>query len=431
MTVDWSSLRKRDDWWANWVGFLLFALCAIGLIGVIYKVPRFVAWGANPFDSMPVDALPRLAVLLFALVILYSMPAKALGERVIKYIPAFVIVFLIACVSFVISKQTTIAAWGLEYPLWAIAIGLVIANTVGVPNWLKPGIKTELYIKTGLVLLGAEILFGRILALGPPGIVIAWGVTPFVLAFMYFLGTRVLRLDKALTVTIAAGTSVCGVSAAVAAAAAVKARKEYLTITLAMVLITTVLLMFGVPAIVMLVGMDEVIAGGWIGGVVESTGAVVAAGELVGPRAMEVAVVVKMIQNLLIGVFAFFIATVWITRVEKTPGAPKPSLAEIWYRAPKFIVGFVGLSLVTSFILTPTLGEEAVGVILGGSSSLRNYFFCLAFVSIGLESNFRELGKLMAGGKVLALHLAGIVFNLLLTLLVAYLMLGIVFPMPA
>ena len=99
-------------------------------------------------------------------------------------------------------------------------------------------------------------------------------------------------------------------------------------------------------------GMDETLAGAWLGGTIDSTGAVAAAGAAVGDRAMEVAATVKMIQNILIGVVAFFVALYWVTYVERDPLAPRPGLGEIWRRFPKFILGFVAASLVFSAIST-------------------------------------------------------------------------------
>ena len=166
------------------------------------------------------------------------------------------------------------------------------------------------------------------------------------------------------------------------------------------------------------------VAGGWLGGTIDSTGAVVAAGAFLGPTAEKVAAVVKMIQNVLIGVVAFAVAIFWITKVDRDPGAPKPSLIEIWYRFPKFILGFAAASLLFSFVLMPTLGHEEVSGILKLSKVLRGWFFCLAFVSIGLESNFKELASQMVGGKPIYLYIVGQSLNLILTLLMSWIAFG-------
>ena len=421
---DYSSLYKKEDWWACWIGFLILLLCVQGIIGVVYKLPKVQKWVANPLNALPGDTLIAYLIMFVGLAIIYLIAVKIMGERVKTYIPAFLVVFIIGIISMVIGYQTTLKTYGLSYPLWALLIGLLISNTVGVPKWLKPGVRTELYIKCGLVVLGAEILFSRIMALGPYGLVIAWVVTPIVLYLMYLYGTRTLKMERELALPISASASVCGVSAAIATGAACKAKKDHITVAVGQTLVFTVLMMVAMPILCRLFGFSELISGAWIGGTVDSTGAVPAAGELVGPLAMEAAVTIKMIQNVLIGIIAFVVALIWVTRVEKAPGATKPSPWEFWFRMPKFIVGFLVASLVFSFVLIPMMGNEAVSGVLGFSKVFLNEFFVLAFVSIGLDSNFRELGKYFKGGKPVNLYWVGQIFNILLTLLVVWLMLG-------
>jgi len=190
-------------------------------------------------------------------------------------------------------------------------------------------------------------------------------------------------------------------------------------------------MMVFMPIGIKAIGMDPVVGGAWMGGTIDATGAVVAAGSMLGKEAMNVAAVVKMIQNVLIGILAFVVAVLWVTRVERDPNGPKPSPMEIWYRFPKFIVGFVAASIIFSFILTPAIGSESVAKLLSVSKAFRGYFFCLAFVSIGLESNFRDLGKQLVGGKPLILYIVGQSFNLVFTMVMAYLAFGgIVFGKP-
>ena len=307
-------------------------------------------------------------------------------------------------------------------------MGLLISNTIRTPEWLMRGAKTEMFIKTGLVLLGAEILFGKILKLGGPGLFVAWLVTPTVIICMYLFGTRVLKMtSNRLVIVVAAATSVCGVSAAIATAAACKAKKEELTLAVGMTLIFTVLMMILMPIAIKAIGMDPIVGGAWMGGTIDATGAVVAAGSMLGHEAEQVAAVVKMIQNILIGAVAFAVAVFWVTRVERDPEGPRVGAMEIWYRFPKFIVGFIVASLAFSFVLAPLFGSvEAVeaAVIKPVTKTCRGWLFCLAFVSIGLESNFRDLAKQMAGGKPIWLYIAGQSFNLVLTVLAAYLAFG-------
>lgn len=432
VVFDYSSLYKKEDWWACWVGFFILALCIPGIIGIVYKLPKVHEWVANPLNALTGDTLLAYLIMFIGLVIIYLIAIRIMGERVKTYAPAFLVVFIIGILSMVIGHQTTLKAYGLSYPLWALIIGLLISNTVGVPKWMKTGVRSELYIKCGLICLGAEILFTRVMALGPYGLGITWAVTPIVLYLMYLYGTRVLKMERELVLPIAAATSVCGVSAAIATGAACKAKQSFITIAVGQALVFTVLMMVGLPALGRLFGLSELLCGAWLGGTVGSTGAVPAAAELVGPLAVEAAVTIKMIQNLLIGLVAFAVATIWVTRIERVSGEVRPGLWEIWFRTPKFIVGFLGASLVFSFVVTPMMGNEAVGSILNFSKVFRKEFFCLAFVSIGLGSNFRELSKYFAGGKPVLLYGIGQTFNILLTFLVAWLLLsGILLPVPA
>ena len=428
---DFTSLYKKEDWWACWVGFIILALCVPGIIGVAYKLPKIARWTSNPFAAFTGQTLIGYLIMYAGLVIIFLIAAKVMGEKVKLFIPAFLVVFVIAIISVLIGNQTAFKSYGLSYPLWGLLIGLIISNTVGAPKWLQTAARTELFIKTGLVVLGAEILFNRILALGPYGLGIAWGVTPIVLYVMYLYGTKVLKMEKSFALPISAAASVCGVSAAIATGAACNAKKDYITIAVGQTLIFTVLMMVAMPALARLFGFSELLAGAWIGGTVDSTGAVPAAGEMIGPTAMEAAVTIKMIQNLLIGIIAFVVATIWVTKVEKKPGAQKPSPWEIWFRMPKFIVGFLAASLVFSFILVPNMGMDSVKGVLKFSKVFRTEFFSLAFVSIGLNSNFRELGKYFKKGKPLHLYWVGQIFNILLTLFIAWLLLsGVVFKVP-
>jgi len=378
-------------------------------------------------------------IITFILVgLLTAIGIAVMGQSPGKYLVGFVVILLLAVVSYLIANQAQIRGWGLSYAMWALLLGLFISNTIGTPEWLKPGAKTEMYIKIGLVLLGAEILFGKILSLGPPGLMVAWVVTPTVVIFMYIFGVRLLKMkSKCLVIIIAAATSVCGVSAAIAVAGASRAKKEELTLAVGMTLIFTVLMMVFMPIAIKGLGMNDVLGAAWMGGTIDSTGAVVAAGSMLGPRAETVAAVVKMVQNVLIGVLGFFVALYWVTSVDRDPNAPRPNLMEIWVRFPKFILGFIGASIVFSFALVPLFGAlfegnglklVESGIIKAVTNPLRGWFFCLAFVSIGLESNFRELAKQMEGGKPLVLYIVGQSFNLILTLFVAWLAFMVMFP---
>ncbi|MBS4022514.1 MAG: putative sulfate exporter family transporter [Dethiobacter sp.] len=427
--VNWSPLWKTEDWWTVWLAVALMLAAAAGLVK---KIPAPGKWATNPLLALSSASGWQFLLLACGIGILTFAAVAVMKEKARDYITGFPFLFGLAFLSFLLGNQSTLNKYQLDNVIWALVIGLIISNTVGRPKWLSETTRTELFIKTGLVLLGAEILFNRIMVLGLYGLGVAWLVTPVVFTFMFLLGTKILKISsKSLVATISAATSICGVSAAIAAGSATRAKKEEISYAISLSLIFTVIMMIGLPYLIRFAGLGQIVGGALIGGTVDSTGAVVVSGSLLGEKAMEIAAIIKMIQNVLIGMVAFALSFIWVTRVERTAGDEKPSAMEIWNRFPKFILGFVLASAVFSFVLIPMLGNGAVGDILKVTKGLRGWFFCLAFVSIGLETNFKQLLKQGQGGKPILLYLVGQSFNLVLTLLAALLFFsGRFFPLP-
>lgn len=411
----WYQLIKREDWWVNWLGFLLLAAVFTGWVSY---VPRFGIW--TDFSGLLDQPYGAMLLLLLGIGVLCTLGMYFVDSAPAAFAKAFPAVFILAMASFVIESHPFMKEYGLGYALWALLIGLLISNTISVPSWMVPAVRSELYIKIGLVLLGARIVFAHILELGQYGIIVAWGVTPIVLLTMFWFGWKYLKLSPEFAITISAATSVCGVSAAIAASESCRARKEELTLAVGMTLIFTVAMMVVMPLLAQWMGLNEYVAGAWIGGTIDSTGAVAAAGEFIGPEALATATVIKMIQNVMIGVIAFIIALFWVLHFAAS-GEQRPGAGVIWDRFPKFILGFIAASLVVSFILYPTLGPDLVDERVAQANGFRSWFFCLAFLCIGLETDFRKLWKQIQGGKPLLLYLVGQTFNVLLTFLIAWL----------
>lgn len=379
------------------------------------------------------NLIPNLILFMIGAGLLFSIGILFMGQNVPKFFVGFSFMYLIAIIAFILGNEATMRKYGLGSEAWAIILGMLIANTVGTPNFAKPGLHTEFYIKTGLVLLGAEVLFDKIIAIGIPGIFVAWVVTPIVLVSTYIFGQKVLKIpSKTLNIVISADMSVCGTSAAIATAAASRAKKEELTLAIGISLAFTAVMMVVMPAFIKAVDMNPILGGAWIGGTIDATGAVAAAGAVLGDKAMYVAATIKMIQNVLIGVTAFCVAVYWCAKVDVVEGQ-KVSAMEIWHRFPKFVIGFLIVSIIFSMIsgsYGPDMSKAIVseGAIKGLTSPLRSWFFGFAFASIGLATNFRELAHYFAGGKPVILYLCGQSFNLCLTLTMAYIMFFKVFP---
>ena len=381
----------------------------------------------------PFNRIPTLIVLGLALAVLTSIGAKFMGFNVGKFFVAFLGVYLLCVLANILGNQKTMRLYGINAEIWSIAIGMIIANTFGTPKWLKEGAQVEYFIKAGLVLLGAEVLFHKIMAIGIPGIFVAWVVTPIVLVSTYIFGQKVLKMpSQTLNIVISADMSVCGTSAAIATAAAARAKKEELTLSIGLSLTFTAIMMVVMPAFIKWVGMPEVLGGAWIGGTVDATGAVAAAGAFIGPKALQVAATVKMIQNVLIGVTAFCVALYWCTKVDAQACGQRVGAIEIWHRFPKFVIGFLAVSIIFSLISSGLGADFGKMLVDNGTNKvsvpLRGWFFGLAFVAIGLTTNFRELGKYFKGGKPVILYVCGQSLNLCLTLLMAWIMFYKVFP---
>lgn len=384
-------------------------------------------------NAPPYNLLGALAVFGLAAALVLAAGVACMGRAAGPFLRGFGLIYLLAILAFLIASQADVKAAGFGDPAWAILLGLLISNTIGTPRGAVPAVQTEYYIKIGLVLLGVEILFGKILVIGLPGIFVAWVVTPIVFILTYLFGQYLLKIpSRSLNLTLSADMSVCGVSAAIATAAACRAKKEELTLAIGISLIFTSIMMIVMPNVIQMLGMDPVLGGAWIGGTIDATGAVVAAGAFLGDQALYVAATIKMIQNILIGVIAFFVAVYWVTCVERSPAGERPSAAEIWRRFPKFVLGFLAASIVFSAIyeaLGSDLGETLIsnGLIQGWTKTIREWCFSLAFVSIGLATNFRSLCHHLTGGKPVVLYVCGQALNLALTLGAAYLMFRVIF----
>ena len=431
---------KSDDWMACWIGFIIILIGAVAVLTgwFDFSALKFGTWtlgekaatASSLWSQFTWGFLGKLVLTCAVLMVLFAGAVKIQGGDLKKYIPAFLMLFFLAIIVRLISAEFTLNRY-LEWAFWALIVGLLVSNTVGVPEWLKPAVRTEFYIKVGLVVMGFSVLFSNIAKFGLYGLGIAWIVTPIVIIFMWWFGTKVLKIDnKPLVITLAAATSVCGTSAAIATGAAAKCKKDDLSIAISISIIFTILMMVFEPMIIRATGMSQLMGGALIGGTVDSTGAVVLAGNALGPEAEQAAVLVKSIQNILIGFIAFFVALFFATRVDKTEGK-KVGPGEIWNRFPKFIIGFFVASLVASFLVQPLAGTDSVKAINGVLDQYKNWCFVLAFTSIGLDTNFREIAKQMQGGKVLWLYVVGQLFNIALTFFAVWLLLsGVLFEIP-
>ncbi|MHB8771218.1 MAG: YeiH family protein [Syntrophales bacterium] len=370
------------------------------------------------------DNLMKALYLFIGFGILGVIGMAFMGMPVGKFMAGFPIVFILSALAYFVSENNIVKYYGLEVVFWALIFGLLISNFLGVPGWLKTAIKTEFFIKIGLVLLGAEVLFGTIAKVGAYGMVQSILVIGLVFYFCLWVA-RKMGLDDEFASIIGASVSICGVSAAIAAGGAVQGDSKKVSHTISLVLLCAIPMLILMPLIAKWAGMPPAVAGAWLGGTIDTTGAVVAAGAIAGAEAMSVAVVVKMAQNVLIGFAAFFLA-LWFAFKGQAAGGEKPSLMQLWTRFPKFVLGFIVASIVFSFFMPEAQAKGVTSITTG----LRGWWFTLAFLCIGLETKFSELIA-MGGGKPAAVFLTAQAFNIILTLILAYLIFGgVLFPVP-
>jgi uncharacterized membrane protein YadS len=312
-------------------------------------------------------------------------------------------------------------AAAIEYPVYAIGLGLlgnVVLTRLGLRDRLTGGFRTEFFIKTGLVLLVASINIAVIVSAAGPAILQALVLISVVFGFTWWLGGR-LGLDDKLRALLASAVSICGVSAAIAAAGAVQAKKEQLAYTASMVIIFALPSIFLLPAAVDLLGLDQAVGGAWVGGNIDTTAAVSAAGAIVGEQALQIATIVKTTQNALLGVVAVALTAYFAFAVERSRDAARPRARELWERFPKFVLGFLAASIIAT-VWTGAVGVAAAKPVIATVNDLRTLFLILAFVSIGLE--FRVAPLRAAGWRPVGVFAAATGVNLLVGLGLAVLL---------
>jgi len=418
--IDWSSLWKKEDWWACWIGWFILLFAIVGWVPATPKIGR---WTTGLGQAFPQGMSIVGEVLIFFIFtgILTMIGAAVMKRDVKRFLPGYFVLVVIAVIATVIANQKGIRYYGFEYVLWALFIGLFISNVLKTPEWMKPSIMTEFFIKIGLVCMGAEIMFSIVIKAGAVGLAQAVLVVVGVWFVTYWI-CRKFGLSERFSSIIATGNSICGVSASIAAGGAVQGDPKEVSYIVAWLMICAVLLIVIMPPMAKWLNLPSNMAGAWIGGVIDNTGAVVAAGEVLGKKAaLQSAALVKMAQNVLIGFVAFLLA-IWATlSLEKKSSAERPSLAEVWFRFPKFIIGFVVSSIVISFVVEASMGEKAAKSISGLCQSYRTWFFAICFVCIGLETRVKDLVAVGGGRPAIAYFIAQ-GFNIIWTLIIVYIL---------
>jgi uncharacterized integral membrane protein (TIGR00698 family) len=429
-------LNLSEDWLAVFIGgfiIAVFLILAVARIDMGFAIPNY-KWNttADLFEKvLSVANLLLIGKIGIIFLVLASVGSWVQGGDIKKFAVGFSLIFILGIVSLIFAGNKTINYYGFEYVIFALTIGLVIGNITSIPGWLSEAARSEFFIKTGLVILGSSILFSDIVQAGLPGILQAVVVVIVVWFFSIWL-SRLLKIDDEFGVMLASAVSICGVSAAIVACGVIEGDKKKLSYVTTLVVIIALPMLILQPWIIKHFNIPEIVGGAWLGGTLDTTASVTAAGQLVGPLATKAGVIVKFSQNVLIGVVAFILSIWWSFRQKKqnadneVTSVKGNGLRIIWDRFPKFVLGFIAASLLFSFIISPGTTKQISGVLNG----FRVIWFSLAFVAIGLEARFVDLIKL-DGGKPALVFTTAQVFNILWTLLWSYLLFGgILFSVP-
>ncbi len=407
-----------EDWAVVALGgiIILLAVAITALPSPSYSWTTVGDIGAKVLSGKNLLALVTQFLIVAAVGTVGALLMRKTIGPFLKMIP---LVFVLTLVAQLVAGNKEIKSLGLEAVIFSLLIGLLISNLFKLPEWLRSALSTEMFVKIGLVLLGTSVLFTDIMQAGALGLVQALIVVVSVWYFAFWICKR-FKLDDELSLMLSSAVSICGVSAAIATAGAIKGDPKKLSYVISIVLVTAIPMMIVMPYIAAYFGWSEEVTGAWLGGTIDTTGAVVASGTLVGDVALKTSTIVKFSQNVLLGLAAFAISVYWTMRgTQAKDGAEKPTASVIWDRFPKFVLGFMAASLLFSFVIS----SEAAAQVKDGLKSLQTLFFVLAFTSIGLETRFADLtGSL--GWRPLGAFLIAQFFNILVTLVVAMVLFG-------
>jgi uncharacterized membrane protein YadS len=457
------AVRISEDWLAVILGLAIFILSLATVVNVdlIGWVVNTSVWssinqalGPASKSYASLGGVGALIATYVALTVVLAVGAAAVGSDVKKFALAFTAVFWIAYASWIGGNYANFAAvtpadqqkfgisWSLRLTnegayIFALLAGLAIANFL--PRFaeaIKEAVRPELYIKVAIVILGGFFAVTAAGKLSFASSLLLRGVAAIIEAYLiywsvvYFIARKWFGFSREWSAPLAAGISICGVSASIAIGGAIRARPIVPALVSSLVIVFAVVEVLVLPfAAQTWLAHQPLVAGAWMGLAVKTDGAAVASGAItesliLARNAAEgvhyqpgwilgTAATVKVFIDIFIGVWAFVLGYVWTNYINVTSAADKTRPGEIWERFPKFIIGFlitfaIGLYLSLG---TPTDIAKNVPAAVGEANTFRVIFFILTFFSIGVLSNFKALwqegfGKLAA---VYAVSLFGFV----------------------
>ena len=421
------TLFLNEEWLIVLLGFVILALIAI--------FPGFM----NDIKMLNVKTLDtangwlNAAYTFVFLFLIILISALAMKKPVKGIFVSFLTIFILTMIAQLLASIPFCKEYGLESVLFAVLLGLIVSNVFGVPEWLKPAIQSEFYIKIGIICLGATIIFGEIIKSGAYGLAQALLVVLVVWYFAFWISRKLFKVDDEMSTMIASSVSICGVSAAIATCGTIRGNQKKLSYVISLVMVVAIPMLYIMPLLCdwilpVIFPNNELaaqqVAGAWLGGTIDTTAAVAASGALLGEVAGDTAVIVKASQNVLLGLAAFAISLFWSVR--DTGGVMETKGSVIWHRFPKFVLGMVVASAVFSLWFNGSV--EIDGAMVKYKAIAKNFqgiFFSIAFVCIGLETRFKEIFT-KENTPSLKAFLTAQTFNIIFTLIVAVVIFGFI-----
>jgi uncharacterized integral membrane protein (TIGR00698 family) len=410
----WLKQFASEDWIIVFAGAVILALVAI-FPGAMPKLPSKL--------TALTDWVDAGYMFLFVLILTYVCSA-IMGKPLKGIFISLLFIFALTLLSNLLASLKPFKTAGIETVFFAVCLGLICSNCFKLPKWLLAASTSEFYIKIGIICLGSTIMFGEMMKSGAYGLAQSLIIVFSVWYFCFWVGKK-MKVDPEMGTMLSSAVSICGVSAAIATCGVIKGDNKKLSYVISIVLIIAIPMMFLIPWLANIMQLPADVAGAWIGGTIDTTAAVAAAGNLTtGALGEQTAVIVKASQNVLLGVAAFFISMYWAYK--GTNNETRPSAGLIWDRFPKFVIGMILASLVFSLVFDYK-DPHYVNDIKPLTKSFQTVFFSIAFVCIGLETRLKEIFN-KENRVPLKVFLTAQTFNIFATLLVAYVIFGIIKP---
>jgi len=439
----WQEFWLKEDWWAVWLGLGIVVLAYIFYLagsGISWIAVAPAKWSspAQLATQLSTTAI-RYVALLVVFLVLFTIVASFIGQKPKAFIPSFIFVFILSAIIYIVGSWDQASRYNLEPPLVALVLGLFLSNVIGLPRWLDAGFRVEFYIKLGIVLLGATLPFTLIIWAGPVAILQA-SIVSITTFLVIFFTARKLGLDHRLAAVLGAGGAVCGVSASIAVAGAVRAKKEHPPIAISLVIFWAIVFIFALPLVSRTLHLPTGVGGAWIGTSEFADAAGLAAAQSYGglagkdlgisgtaDQALASYTLIKVIgRDIWIGIWAFVLALIAVMFWERSETNSKVRVGQIWWRFPKFVIGFLIASVLTTLIVHGNTLDDYNRLVkphlIAPITSLRTWAFTFSFLSIGLTTRFRELAT--AGVKPVIAFTAGVVVNVILGYILSVIIFG-------